>query len=321
MHIVQKIHFIRRVDMNNTGDRQCCPLSYYYDFFKDYNILAHDIEHIKWREISAHDIVIIGGGGLLCSDSFINNINLVLDRCPNVIGWGIGFNRHYDTTLKTSVNTDKFKLLGIRDYNLLPGAAWVPCVSCKGLYFEEPGAIKRKIGIIEHTSFKTPQDLSYEKMDNSENFETLVDFINSSEVILSTSYHMIYWAILLGKKTICVNPFSEKFEYFKYKPAFYSGDLDKDISAAQIHKNALKEAVKINDEFFEKVKEIISSVIRRKDNSYQKIFEMNNAAYTGMQLDDFENRTARQIGRVKSILQKLGLFKPVKYLMDGKKTK
>lgn len=34
------------------------------------------------------------------------------------------------------------------------------------------------------------------------NLETAVSFLGSSEVVLTTSYHGLYWATLLGRKVI-----------------------------------------------------------------------------------------------------------------------
>ena len=59
-----KIHFINRIDLENAGDRACCPLNYYYEYFKQFNLMRHDIDSIKYYEINIDDIVILGGSGL-----------------------------------------------------------------------------------------------------------------------------------------------------------------------------------------------------------------------------------------------------------------
>ncbi|MDR2776839.1 MAG: polysaccharide pyruvyl transferase family protein [Puniceicoccales bacterium] len=287
MSNVQKIHFINRVEEYNAGDLACSPLNYFFDFFKSYNIIRHDIDHVKWTEISANDVVIIGGSGMLyVTESFQKNIGKLYEINPNVIAWSVGFNTHYDRPISCPLDIAKFKLIGIRDHNHPSSLPYLPCVSCLAKELEKKMPIGRKIGVIEHATFPI-NEFTYEKISNAYNFQTITDFIASSEVVLSNSYHIIYWATLMEKKTICINPFSSKFEYFKYKPVFYSGNLESDISKATVYENCRKEAIELNNNFFEKVKGIILSVIANPDNKYQKIYEMNRYVILDRAFEDY----------------------------------
>ena len=51
-------------------------------------------------------------------------------------------------------------------------------------------------------------------------------FIKTSKVIIINSYHGIYWATLMRIKVLTmVYLHSNKFNYFKYPPKEYTGDL------------------------------------------------------------------------------------------------
>jgi uncharacterized protein YdcH (DUF465 family) len=149
---------------------------------------------------------------------------------------------------------------------------------------------KRHIGIIDHKYFPVTDDIDGERINNAESFQTITDFIASSEIVVSSSYHNIYWAHLMGKKAICANPFSTKFDYFQYKPIFYSGDFEKDISQAQIYPQALTEARKLNVDFFEKAKNVIKNVITEKSKNYQYVYDTTIPALLRRRQEDTENR-------------------------------
>lgn len=63
----------------------------------------------------------------------------------------------------------------------------------------------------------------------------------------------MYWATLMGKKVILYKPFSSRYDYFKFPPTLYSGNLDEDIKNAKSYSNALEECKKLNFDFFQKV--------------------------------------------------------------------
>ena len=287
----QKIHFINRVDDENVGDAVCSPLSYYYNFFKDYNIIRHDIDHINWIEISRYDVIIIGGSGMLyVTEEFQKNINKLLDICLIVIAWSVGFNTHSGRPINNQVDTYRFKLIGIRDYLHPSRLDYLPCVSCLAAELDKVLAIKRHIGIIDHKYFPVNSSIQGERINNSQSFQDITDFIASSEIIISSSYHNIFWAVLMGKKAICANPFSTKFDFFRYKPVFYSGDLEKDIALTQTYPNSLSESRELNDVFFEKVKKIVQSKITDKNKNYQNIYETTIPALLRRRHEDLGNK-------------------------------
>jgi hypothetical protein len=289
----QKIHFINRIDYTNVGDVWSSPLLYYYYFFQQYNIIRHDINHIIWTEITKDDVIIIGGGGLFDTlEIWNNNINKLLATDAVVIGWGIGFNTHHDiNSPNSSIDMSRFQLLGIRDYAHSSSLFWTPCVS--GLHPDMNKNIetKRRIGIIDHKNCPISgiNISKYERINNSYNIQSVTDFIASSDIIITNSYHITYWAQLMCKKVIVVNSFSSKFNFFKYKPVFYSGNINEDIEKALIYEHYHAEVIEINNEFFERAKQIIETKIESKGNSYERMFNETRIALLEDLTDEIAN--------------------------------
>ena len=63
MNIVE----FHRMDENNPGDWYCNPTRY---FFPDKDVKKVDIEHVRKTTWNQHDILIVGGGGLIGNPNF-----------------------------------------------------------------------------------------------------------------------------------------------------------------------------------------------------------------------------------------------------------
>lgn len=256
------IHFIHVCEPRNPGDMLSYPYLYFKSYFKHFNCMIHTTKDIKFESIKANDVVILASGGCFeCLDSFQDSINRLLDMCDNVISWGCGHNAHQGRPVYWGIDFDKFRLLSVRDWQF-PGQKYVPCVSCMLDLLDNKYDIKRKIGIVEHQDF--PIDLEGEKINHKVGINAIIDFIGSSEIIITNTYHCAYWAMCMDKKVILYKPFSTKFNHFKHPPVVYSGDLEKDIQEAQIYPGFLQECREINLSFFASVKRIISKVRKGK---------------------------------------------------------
>lgn len=293
MQKVKKLHFINRLDYNNVGDWNCSPLSYYYDYFKQFNIIRHDIDFINYNEIEKEDVVIFGGSGLFdVTTSFNNAITRVLNLCDTVIGWSCGFNTHNGRWFQgdnfPKIDFSKFRLLGIRDYDHPSGIEYLPCPS--SLAFEifqgHEFKIKRKIGFIGHKDLLGENFFFDDALTNNENINRVAEYILSSEAIVTNSYHCAYWTMLLGKKAIVLNKFSTKFDYFKYKPEFVEVDknesresienkLNGAFKRAKVYENLFDEAKDLNNRFFEKVKRIIEETKVERNKDYENLYKLD----------------------------------------------
>jgi len=251
--LLKDIFFVSKIRTENTGDLEISPYDYFSEYFDKY--VCHKIDndymgYLKFKKAT----FILGGGGLINQNDFWNSWINDLTKDSKVIAWGIGFNQHEGKTITVDIDFNKFSLLGIRDYN--KGYNYLPCVSCLKKELSIKNKIERKIGCIIHYE-NTELEFDYPTMYNNQPFDELIKFIASSEILITNTYHMMYWATLMGKKVILFNPFSDKFKNFRYLPVKYSGNIKKDIEKAKSYPNALQECRKLNLEFFEKVKKII----------------------------------------------------------------
>ena len=146
-------------------------------------------------------------------------------------------------------------------------------VTCKHPAFDEKYPIKRRIGIATHKDYQI-KDFGFDSITNDKPIEEVIRLIAESEIVISNSFHTIYWAQLLGKKVICYAPFSSRFFSYKYKPQYLNdiGKLEETIEKCD-SPNILDEARKGNDAFFEKVKTICDESLKavKTNTSFEQL--------------------------------------------------
>lgn len=253
-----KLHIIHRIDKTNTGDIVSNCSEYYS--FEQYKIIKHDIYKPDFDKIMKNEPIILSGGGLLnCLDIWNRNINKLLEISDNVFGWGIGFNKHYDSkNINNKINLSKFKLLGLRDYkpSYESNARFVPCASCNLTQITNDYKIKRNVGVIEHHHNKITLKEKYDKINNGKKIDDLIKFIGESNIIITNTYHALYFSALLNKKCILYNSFSEKFNYIKFHYIKYDDNMELNENNKELNeilvlnKELLKDYIKINNIFY-----------------------------------------------------------------------
>lgn len=250
-----KVHFINMFGKENVGDYNCGPYQYFSSYFSECQCYVHKLYNVNFADIQKDDYVIIGGGGLIdhC-DEWNNIIRKCNDISGHVIIWGVGKNTHFGDNCQ-GLDLKQFELVGIRDY-FEDNDSFVPCPSCMLPQLEYDYEIVRKIGIVEHACYPI-KDLDYEKINNAVDIYTILKFIGTSEVIISNSYHAIYWATLMKKKVIIYDKFSDKFDYIKWKQPMYSGDIENDLKLCKVYPKALEESRSLNINFAEKVRALL----------------------------------------------------------------
>ena len=259
---LQDIIFIHKLRTPNTGDLEICPLDLFKNYFYQQGVIQRfDLDDMQFL-LFKKAIYVLGGGGIINQNNDWNNwINALTSAGNKVIGWGIGFNQHYGVSLSSKINFHKFTLIGIRDYG--KNLPYLPCVSCLKKVLNIKLTIKRRIGCMAH--YSNPFSLGeYDLIYNNVPVVDLIRFIAESEIIVTNTYHMVYWATLMGKKVILFSSFSNKFDSFKYPPVRYSGDLEKDIAQAHTYPQALEECRELNLAFFKKVKKIVETNCGKK---------------------------------------------------------
>lgn len=238
-----KVHFVYSKDTENSGDLSCGYYAYFGEMFKKYPIVIWDIGTIDFSLVAKNDVVIVGGGGLLDNSDLWNyNINRLAQKCRYCFLFAPGFNRHYGHRVSVMLKTGAFRQWAVRDYHHPAGGRYVPCASCLRPEFSMTYPVVRKYGVVKHFQFDMSREFNLPQITNDRPLHELLAFIGSSEIIVSNTYHAVYWATLLKKKVILDAPFSEKFKYLKYPPVLFSGDLEKDAAQAVVYENALAEA-------------------------------------------------------------------------------
>lgn len=229
------------MNSGNVGDEYCSP-SHYFD----------GIERIHVTDPKLAGETIIYGGGAIAAGAATHS-----QKDTQAVLWGVGATqRHKKSYPLHPMYPESVKLFGIRDYQLNnkpKGYEWVPCVSCMHPAFDKEYEIEREFGYYGHAKMSPLYDLNNDEMD----FEKVIQFLGSSEVVITSSYHGVYWATLLKKKVLCL-PFGTKFMGFKHKPILINhiNELSPSlVKQAVIYEEALQECRTVNEQFYEKVRD------------------------------------------------------------------
>jgi hypothetical protein len=222
---------------------------------------------MRWLDRHVSEIV-IGGGGIVTSNKTNAWIAIreIVEWAPASLPitiWGMGINDHgrfdtqYDRSL-ASLEQKQNVLIGLRDGFY---ASYAPCVSCMRPEFDVTIAVQREIGMYVHHAFDLPG--RYPRMSSQVSgepvtyFRRVIEFLASSAVILTNSYHGAYWATLLGRRVIVVSPFSNKFFGFRHAPVIVSDSkhIPYAIGRARAYPEALSECRAATVAFYRRVTE------------------------------------------------------------------
>lgn len=184
--------------------------------------------------------------------------------------WGAGHNSEAVgvdfNDIKWPKSFGRYRSIGIRDYDERSKYTWVPCPSCMHPAFDKQYAIKNDIIWFEHkkqlikaTDFGS--EVIPRFVNSGNNFEQTIELLGSANIVLTNSYHGVYWATLLGKKVIVPGgQWSTKFQFFKHPPTFVGKKEDwRDyVEQARTYPNALAECRRANTTYWENIKAICS---------------------------------------------------------------
>lgn len=260
-----KVANIHRIDLSNVGDFYSAPVNYFQelgDIKADILAFRSDINPGIPKLISSSSLV-IGGGGLLNRKSFSTQMKTFEQlgaMGKKTVLWGVGHNSKYQRDFKKlksyNIDIEKFGLAGTRDYSV--SNTWVPCVSCLHPLFDKEYTNSRETGIILHNktlknSRITARFKDFPVISNMAKLEDFLNFIGSSETVITDSYHGMYWGMLLNKKVVVI-PNSSKFFDFKYEPVISTIDSClQDVKKAVSYTGVLEECRERNKNFANKV--------------------------------------------------------------------
>lgn len=238
--------------VDNIGDLYACPADY----------LGHKFpNHIKTNFLdleSEKEDLILGGGGML-HGTFIKTLEKLINKKRKLIIWGAGINEHDIEQQCFPSFLNKYDLVGLRDKN----NPWnyVPCPSCLHSSLNNPGAPTEEFVVYHHID-KDIQIDAPKRHNNrkTEKLEEIITFLSRGETIITNSYHGIYWALLIGRKVLVWEPFSNRF--FGFKPEIVYCDREnwreKLKTAKSAYSGYLEECRSLNNEFCDKVLNVLS---------------------------------------------------------------
>lgn len=279
MGLLMKIINIHRRKTKNIGDLMCAPCIYFPSMLGDkvFDILAydpgeeadHDVRVSFQNDTNEADLLVVGGGGLLEIDFFSKAIErLVTNKrsSQKLIVWGAGHNawslRDWrDLKPKYKSYLEHFNLVGVRDHGT--GYQWVPCVSCMHPTFDRRRPIIRDVGLFINSEAAHDKDRfkilpkGIALRENDGDFDEVIEFLGTSELVITDSFHGAYWATLLGRKVIAF-PSSSKFYDLKHPvPLCAPADWERYSSLARSYENALFECRQANIDFATRVHQLI----------------------------------------------------------------
>ena len=221
MSHINKVINLYRIDDTNIGDYYSSPARYFS--FPDCIASHREILNIEPEDLRDKH-VILGGGGLLDQWFMPAFRKIHKSRPAKLVAWGVGqqldndhwYSQHHQFDYKSYLST--FDLVGIRDYGY--SHTWVPCASCLNSAFDKARDIKHEFVVFSHKNRPIPIR-GFPYMTNETNdLNDVLDFLGSGDTILTSSYHGVYWALLLNRKVLAF-PFNSKFLTLKQAPAIY----------------------------------------------------------------------------------------------------
>lgn len=261
---------MHRLNTDNSGDLMCAPYRYFEEIrnnsSKNVDILGYlsknILKSVSWAKDIKESNIIAGGGGLLDRPTFNHSID-VLSNLKNkgnkVVLWGVG---HNNPSIKASKlfykQINSFDVIGVRDFEVekISNVDWVPCVSCMSKELDSSYEIIQEIGVIEHEHIPIPgaENFNFPSLKNKASFSEIIKFIGKTEVIITNSYHVMYWSILMKRKVLVI-PNSSKMLSFKYKVPFIenASSYKEFLSKAVLYEEALEDCRERNLLFSDKV--------------------------------------------------------------------
>jgi hypothetical protein len=233
----------------NIGDRSCAPHLYSY-------LPMIPLDHQDDLGDINEQAVVIGGGGLV-SRCFEQPINRLVQAGPaRIVVWGVGSNYSLSEHAGYPEWFGAANLIGVRDWS--NGYRYLPCASCLSPLFKKRQYIRYRIVQYCHAVVNNMPTLPVPQLSNAtETLEEVIAFLSSAEIVVTNTYHGMYWATLLGKRVVAF-PFATRFLHFKYDcPLMVGGDLEHAISKAVSYPNALDECIEINKKFEEDVANLL----------------------------------------------------------------
>ncbi|WP_299674591.1 hypothetical protein [uncultured Roseobacter sp.] len=194
---------------DNIGDRLCGPAQY---FWPD-KVATADFA----KTLAAPENLILGGGQVFGQlSAYAEHYKDSLAGA--LIAWGVGVPDKGKQTAQVLDVASRFALFGTRHYGWRDTLTFVPCASCMSAAFDTVPEPTHEVVLYAHRR-KTPEFTAEEGVpfitNRNQSAQSVIDFIASGETVVTSSYHGVYWAQLLGRKVLCI-PYNRKFSTLQH---------------------------------------------------------------------------------------------------------
>jgi hypothetical protein len=215
---------------NNIGDRWCSP----YDHIPRLQEGAQVLD-LNEPTPAGTSTVVYGGGKIMGS---LKAKLTQADLAASVrIAWGVSTIQSFPISPRYWRAFRAMTLVGSRDWGD-DRFTFAPCASCASTAFD--AAMPETDEVVAYLHHWRAPEMGIEVppgipvLDNTcPSFEEAIRFIARGRTVVSNSYHGVYWALLLGKRVLCI-PFSNKFKKFRIAPGFStSASWQRDLGRAK----------------------------------------------------------------------------------------
>lgn len=253
--LLKKKHlFLHHQKANNVGDIYCNPAMHFS--FKSYRNVPYT------TNVSSASSLTFAGGNVF-DEARRFTARSKQSTFGHRIAWGIGLPAPGRRDDQIQNFADSCELFSTRDFNWKARFHFVPCASCMSRDFDQQHPETHERVFFFHKSKTKPELLASADgpvMHNTKRkLSEVLRFLSSGRTVITNSYHGVYWAHLLGKRTICI-PFGEKFRTYRQLPTFAAdGDWQAALRKAAVFSSDLEEYRSINTTFYKKFLEITQS--------------------------------------------------------------
>lgn len=201
-------------DANNVGDQMCGPADYFPA------LAAHKRNFSTFDRQASR--LIVGGGLIFRQLANLSAAAIESNSDASLICWGAGIPRKGTRDLDVHRIAKRFELFGTRNFDWAGELEFVPCVSCMSPALDNLPEPSHEVVVFAHQR-KTPDLIVPDgfpyRTNVGQSAQDVLRFIASGQTVVTSSYHGVYWAQLLGRKVVCI-PFNNKFETFEHPPFF-----------------------------------------------------------------------------------------------------
>jgi len=236
---------VYRIDPANTGDMASAPLQYLSPPPACTEIDVHTPGLLNPRRP-----LIFGGGG---TAKYATRFH----ACTSLrVMWGAGLNQPCRRTRDRYPRClSSWDLVGVRDWGR--GFQWVPCASCLSEAFDAQYEITRAAVVYEGSALGLPFPRRHCR--EGRTLHDVLAFLGSAETVITSSYHGLYWATLLGRRVAVIpNQHASKFYHFRWPVLLVErDDWREGLARARAAPEALAQSRAANRRFAAQVMEWI----------------------------------------------------------------